>query len=116
MTAALRVDTPQAGHYWRRFVKNGPKIPVRIWHGAPICPDTGEELDRSHRWQAIVNGELVTGDAVLETWISCAGHPISEAEYEYLLALKNHAVQHEPDLPEAAPNSPINLHTMPTLF
>lgn len=117
MTAALRVDTPQAGFYWRRFVKGGPKIPVRLWHGAPIDPETGEELERSHRWQAMVNGDLVTGDtAVIEVWISCAGNPIDEAEYDYLLALKNHAVRHEPDLPEAAPNSPIDLHRMPTLF
>ena len=114
---SLRVDTPQAGHYWRRFVKGGPKVPVKLWHGAPLDPVTGEELERGHRWQAIVNGEPVTGETeVLETWISCAGHPIGEAEYRYLLALKNHAVQHEPEMPEAAPNSRIDLHAMPSLF
>lgn len=35
-------------------------IPVRIWFGAPIDPDTGEEMDRSHRWQIEIAGVAFT--------------------------------------------------------
>jgi len=26
-------------------------VPVRVWYGPPNDPETGEPLDRSHRWQ-----------------------------------------------------------------
>jgi hypothetical protein len=102
-----------AGFYKRRLVRGGPWVPVRLWYGPPNDPVTGEELDRSHRWQALVNGEEADPD---ETWIGCCGNPIDAQEYGYLLAMKNFATNHAPELPEASPRQPINLGSMKPLF
>lgn len=106
-------DEPQAGFYRGRLVKGGPWVPIRIWFGAPLDPLTGEELDRSHRWQAERNGEFVEVDAV---WPFCAADAINEAEYRYLLATNQWAAEHAPDAPEAAPRQKIDLNRLPTLF
>lgn len=86
----LLLNEPQSGYYWRRFVRGGVKVPVHIWHGAPIDPVTGEELERSHRWQARIGGgvigKTITDETeILETWISCAGNPITQAEYDVMI-------------------------------
>lgn len=96
----LIVDQPQEGYYRTRLVRGGPFVPVKIWHGPPHDPETGEELDRSPRWQALVNGE--ERDA-REIWNWCADKPISESEYRYMLAVKNWAETHAPAEPEANP-------------
>jgi hypothetical protein len=113
----LRVDKPEAGFYWRRFVRGGPKIPVHIWFGAPLDPVTGEELERGHRWQARVRDLHQTDETdVLETWISCAGNPIPETEYNDMLSKIEHAETRDQRLPEYKPDRKIDLSKMPPIF
>lgn len=109
----MQVSIPEAGYYWRRFIRNGPLIGCHIWYGPPHDPLTGELLDRSHRWQATTNG--IESDP-LDTWISCASHPITEAEYRYLIGLSKWAKDHAPDAPEAKPREKIDLNKMEPLF
>lgn len=109
----MQVSVPEEGYYWRRFIRGGPKIPVRIWFGPPHDPVTGEQLDRSHRWQATVNGK----DAdPYDTWISCAAHPIDETEYNYMMGLSKWAKEHAPNAPEAKPHEKIDLNKTAPLF
>jgi len=109
----VRVDVPEAGYYKRRFVRGGPWVACQIWFGAPMDPVTGEPLERSHRWQARVDGELVTDEMrVLDTWISCAGNPISPEEYERMIAKSGDAVYSEPTAPEANPRNRVDLRAM----
>jgi hypothetical protein len=109
----LRVDTPQAGFYKRRFVRGGPWIACKLWFGAPTDPYTGEELERGHRWQAMVDGKLVTDETVvLETWIGCAGNPIPAEEYERMIAKSGAAVYSEPTAPEANPRNRVDLRAL----
>lgn len=108
-----RVDIPEAGCYRTKLVRNGPWCGVRIWHGAPADPESGELLDRSHRWQAEINGNPCDVDQV---WPYVAGRPITEAEYRYLVALSKHAKAWDPALPEAKPTQPINPLTAPVPF
>jgi hypothetical protein len=75
-------------------------VGVRIWHGPPLDPVTGEELDRSWRWQAQANGELVEFDDV---WPGCAGDPITERQYREYAAQQRWAQQHAPDSSFANP-------------
>lgn len=112
MTAAPtnRVDTPKAGYYKMRLVKGGTWVGVKLWHGPPHDPWSGAILDRSWRWQALVDGK--EGDP-FETWIRAAGHPIDEAEYRYLLAHSEWAKVNAPDL---APDRAVNHHTMKPIF
>lgn len=107
------VGRPEQGYYWRRYVRGGPKCAVRIWFGPPHDPIDGSIMDRSPRWQATVNGQEADP---LDTWTSCCGHPIDEAEYNYMMGLSKWAKEHAPDAPEANPRTAISLGTMKPLF
>lgn len=110
----VRDDTPEAGFYRLKLVRNGPWTGVRIWHGAPPDPDQpGELLDRSHRWQASINDWPCSIERV---WPYAARNPIDEAEHAYLVALSKHAKEHAPDMAEANPTKPIDPLTVPVPF
>lgn len=81
--AGQDVSTPTAGYFRFKLVSGGVAGGVRIWHGPPLDPVTGEVLDRSWRWQAEFEGEPVDFDRV---WPGCAGAPISEDEYRRYVA------------------------------
>lgn len=111
--AGFDPDTPVAGYYRTRLRSGAIRVGVRIWHGPPLDPVTGEELDRSHRWQAQVNGDYVELDRV---WPKCADDPIDAAEYHYLGTVQALAQQRAPDSPYANPTRRINPLTAPTPF
>lgn len=116
MADALRVDQPQAGFYKRRFIRGGPWVAVKLWKGPPRDPVTGEELERSHRWQAVVDGKFIADEtAVLETWISCAGHPITEDEHKAIVRKTGTAVYSAPESPEANPHQRVDLRSIPPI-
>lgn len=70
---------PVAGFYRMRLNAGGIRIGIRIWKGPPHDPVTGEELDRSWRWQAqAADGELLDLERV---WPACAKDPISEEAF-----------------------------------
>lgn len=94
------VSEPTAGYYRGRLRSGAVRVGIRVWFGPPLDPVTGEEMDRSWRWQAQANGEYVDLDHV---WPVCAGEPISEAEYRALVARSEWAKQHAPDSSYADP-------------
>jgi len=87
------VSEPEAGFFRYRLVSGGVIGGVRIWYGPPLDPVTGEEMDRSWRWQAEFDGEPVDLDRV---WPDCVGRPISEDEYRALVARREWAREHAP--------------------
>lgn len=107
------IARPVAGHYRRRLVRGGPWVPVRIWYGPPADPETGEELDRSPRWQAQVGDEIRDG---VEEWPSCCNNPIDAAEWRYLMAERDWCREFAPDEPAANPTKPIDLGALKPLF
>lgn len=90
----ISASEPVAGFYRCKLVSGGVTGAVRIWHGPPHDPVTGEEMDRSWRWQAEFEGEYIDLDRV---WPVCAGDPISESEYRRYCARRTWAEQHAPD-------------------
>lgn len=106
-------DQPVAGHYRMRLRSGGVFVGIRIWYGAPLDPVTGEELDRSPRWQATANGKPIDLD---RAWPRCADSPITEDEHDYLAALQAWGQQHAPNSPHANPTQRINPLTAPTPF
>lgn len=106
--APLIVDQPQEGFFRTRLVRGGPFVPVMIWFGPSHDPETGEPCDRSPRWQALRNGDECDAS---EVWNWCAGNPITEAEYRHLLAVKDWAVRHAPNEPEAQPYQAVSVRT-----
>lgn len=104
---------PVEGFYRTRLRMGGIQVGIRIWFGPPHEPWTGEEMDRSHRWQAECNGRYIEFDRV---WPSCAKDPINAEEYDYLSSLQAWGEKHEPDGAIADPTRKIDpLHT-PLLF
>jgi hypothetical protein len=77
----LDVSTPTEGYYRYRLRSGAVYGGVRIWHGPPLDPVTGEELDRGWRWQATFNGEYIDLDRV---WPACGRMPIDKAEHDRL--------------------------------
>lgn len=81
-------------------------LPIRIWWGPPLDPDTGEEMDRSPRWQIAVGGVLLLDDQPVEIsgativnlsdiWPQALSHPIERARYEYLIARADWAADYD---------------------
>ena len=107
-------DAPVAAGYYRmRLRSGGVFVGIRIWHGAPLDPIDGTELDRSHRWQATANNEMIPLD---RAWPKCADEPISRAEHDYLAATQAWGRQYAPTSPQANPMQRINPLTAPTPF
>lgn len=102
-------------HYWRaKMVKDGPWVGIKTFLGPPLVD--GEELDRSHRWQAIVHTET-TGRPILygepcpievEEISLRSVERIAEAEWMYLVRHAKWATTHAPHLPDAAPKKKID--------
>lgn len=113
-------DTPIPGWYRTRLVKNGPWVPVRIYHGLPVV--SGEEQDRAPQWCVEVAGktDYVEKDPdnpeyrchvlldVYRYWPWCGREPITEGEYKYMIAHAAWSKQHAPHHPEAQPRKAIN--------
>lgn len=94
VAGAVDVTTPVAGFYRQRLGRDTVIGGVRLWFGPPHDPVTGEEMDRSWRWQAEFNGEPIEFDRV---WPVCAGDPIIEDDYRRYCARVAWARQHAPD-------------------
>lgn len=110
MAEPIRPDVPVAGYYRMRLRKGGMHVAVRIWYGPPLDPETGEEMDRSWRFQAEINGRY---DEIDRVWPTCAGDPIDEAEARYLIERQRWGEANAPDSPQANPHRKVNLLTAP---
>ena len=98
-------DEPQCGYFKRRFVRNGPFVPVAIWLHQEIDPETGE-LTAPEELRAIENGRPCDP---LRAWIYARA--ISEPEYVALTGVRDHhefmaATHVAVDLGEIAPIRP----------
>lgn len=88
------VSRPVEGYFRFKLVSGSVYGGVRIWYGAPLDPETGEELDRSWRWQATFDGEPIDLDRV---WPACVGDPITEGEHRNYLRRREWARKNAPD-------------------
>ncbi|MDE2436460.1 MAG: hypothetical protein KGM49_09385 [Sphingomonadales bacterium] len=98
---AQDVSRPQEGFYRHRLSGRSVVVGVRIHYGPPLDPVTGEELDRSWRWQSEVNGDPYADfDRI---WPGCTGDPITEAEYRNYCNRQRWAREHAPESSYAEP-------------
>lgn len=112
--AGQDISTPTAGYFRHRLRSGSVDVGVYLWHGQPADPVTGELLDRSWRWQAMVNDEPADFDHV---WPGCAGDPISEADYRRYCARQDWARKAAPESAYAEPSRKVDRlstnHPMP---
>ena len=87
-------NVPVAGFYRFRRRKAAIFAPLRIWYGPPHDPVTGEEMDRSWRWQAELAGELIDVEYV---WPACARNPIDRETYDRMNRRREWAEEAAPD-------------------
>lgn len=110
-----RYDQLEAGYFKTRLVKGGPYVPVKIWFGRPPDPDNpGKLLDRSPRWQCIVDGKEARDP--YDIWAFVAGRNIPEADYYTMVAKKLWDRQHDPGSPTQNPEKPIDWMSMKPIF
>lgn len=114
--SAPRVDTPAAGFYQMRLVKGGIFVGVRIWRGFGlqdgIETDLGkspEHIERGYHWRCLIDG---VEQHIWKAWPQCSGDEITEAEYRFLLAQRQHATQYQPDSPFANPRKKVDWLTV----
>lgn len=84
-------------------------IPVRVWFGAPTDPATGDELDRSPRWQIQIGFQLfeecpmrvgaVWFHDITDVWPMCQRWPIDAAEFQFRLERASWAGNYDPNDP-----------------
>ena len=110
---APRPDEPQAGFYKTKMVRGGPWVPVRLWYGEPLDPETGERLDRSPRWQCLVGQDWRDPFA---TWPRCCDRPISADEYRFLIDDADWCKKFAPQEPPANPGAAIDLNRIDPIF
>lgn len=105
-----------------RYTRGGAWCGLKVWHGLPADPDTGEPLDRSPRWQCEFNGKLSHEP---DRWLLhfepdgtpvIAGETITESEYAYFAELHSWAAKYAPNDPAANPRQAIDLLTVPIPF
>ncbi|MBV7408735.1 hypothetical protein [Maritimibacter sp. DP1N21-5] len=96
-------DEPECGWFSRQFVKNGPRVPVRIYLEQVIDPETGE-LDEPEVLRCEVLGQAADPVAI---WPFCRA--ISEADFHDLT--DKHI---RDDLMMRATHAPIDLTENPT--
>ena len=100
-------------------------MPIRIYYGQPIVG--GEIQDRSYRFLVEVNGStdhIETGDGyscrvthdLSRYWPWCAKWPITEAEYNYMLAKAGWAKQFAPERPQANPHKAVDFNAIKPIF
>ena len=101
--------SPQCGYFKRRFVRDGPWIPCRVWIQSETDPETGE----------LISDEIMCCDVGMQPrdpddeWPYLCAHPITEKEYIFLVKLMKYAKARAPREPLANPRKPIDLLTIP---
>lgn len=98
----IDVESPVEGYYKMRLRAGAVYSVVWIHYGPPNDPLTGEPLDRSWRWQAHANGELIPFE---DAWPKCAKLPATEADYRRAIARQRWAQENAPGTAYADPRA-----------
>lgn len=107
-------DIPEAGYYEMKLRSGGAICGIHIWHGLPLDPETGEEMDRSPGWNAKVNGRYYLN--IERIWPSCAETKITKRKYEDHCRRASWAKEHAPQSALANPHRKSNPLTSPLHF
>lgn len=92
-------ETPHCGWFLARMARGGPPVPARIWLEQEVCQETGELLS-DEVLKCEINGELRDP---FEAWHWLFREPITESQYNYLMARKEYAETWAPTEPSANP-------------
>lgn len=112
------LSEPRAGYFKTRLVRGGPFVGAEIRYGPGSDPDTGEPLDRSWLWEALIGGKHVRIPSpdplkagVIMIWESAT--EITESEFRFLTADAEWCAKHAPQEPQAKPKEKIDIVELP---
>jgi hypothetical protein len=112
-TQALRdgvevlTEEPQCGWFKRRMVKGGPFVAAKIYLRQDV-DDAGDLID-----EEILLCEVAGNfKDPQQEWLSLAKRPISESDYEFMMADRRWCADNAPDQPAAQPFKPIDWLTV----
>ena len=109
-------------YYQARLTKGGPFVAVRVIFAGPMVD--GEIMDRSPRYQAIVNTDrdaraILQGDAMpieVDGITLRSVEKITEREYRYLLAHGEWCDATSANHPRTTPREAVDFNTLPLRF
>lgn len=104
-------EVPECGYYKTRLVPKGPWVPVKITLRQIFVFGTRDELEQPEEFVALVNEREADAWRI---WPTCAGEPISQAEYDYMVDRKRYAEEHASHEPAANPRRAVNWLDVPT--
>lgn len=115
------MSLPDKPRFYRaRLAKRGPFIGVKVFLGPPLID--GEQIDRSPRWQALVDTEtsaravLMFGEDGLPVEVDGITvrniEPTTEADYRFLVADSAHARDYRPADPKASPRQAVDFNRL----
>lgn len=96
-------------------------MPVRVWFGPQVDPVTGEEADRSWRWNITIAGDSLVDDErdpgfspiarLDDVWPRCRGAATTISETAYRQARVEYARAADPNDPFGHPQGRLDLLT-----
>ena len=116
---------PRPGFYVMRLRRAAPLVPAMIYQLCPMVmpqptalygPDPEEwcrPLDRAPRYGALINSRRALIDRV---WTARSLRPVSPEEYAFRIGPLRRWARANPAMPEARPDEPVDLATLPPLF
>jgi hypothetical protein len=109
----MKVGEYHAGWYKKTLVKGGPWVAVKVTLEQDIDDETGDLLSPP-TFKAVCNGVEIP----LDEWkfLFLVQNPISEEDYEFMVAKAEWAKKHAPDSPEANPKQKVDFNKIGRLF
>jgi hypothetical protein len=116
---------PRPGFYVLRLRRGGPLIPALIYRLCPMVvpqpttldgphpDDWCRPLDRSRCYSAQIDGKRADVERI---WFARSLRPISRDEFEFRSGPLRRWARQNPNAPEARPEKPVDLSTIPPLF
>jgi hypothetical protein len=116
---------PRPGFYVMRLQRGAPLVPALIYQLCPMVipqPTTVDgpnpyewcrPLDRSPRYGAQIDGKRVPVERV---WTASSLRRIGAEEYAFRMGPLRRWARTHPEMPEARPESPVDLAALPPLF
>ncbi len=106
-----------------QLAKGATAVPLKVWFGHPIDPDTGETLtERPAIWRTCLDGDDINAYTCPNVFwtdkpgpAAIKGKEIDADEYEFLLRRNAHARTYVPTAPEANPRKTIKLTELPPI-
>jgi hypothetical protein len=119
------LSRPCPGFYVMRFKRAAPLVPALIYQLCPMVVPQPTALQGPHpddwcrpsvgsrRYAALIDGQP---SPIERVWMAHSLRPVSPEEYAFRLGPLRRWARAHPRMPEASPETPVDLAALPPLF